>query len=108
MKLYKTILLGFLISLLGSCEKENTIENNDNPENKGWVLVWYDEFDTPTEDNRPNPSKWTYELGASGFGNGELQNYTNKEKNASYATYNGESCLKITALKDGDGVVCNL
>ena len=99
MKLYKTILLGFLFVLLGSCEKENAIENNYNPEDKGWVLVWSDEFDTPTEDNRPNPSKWTYELGASGFGNGELQNYTNKEKNASYATYNGESCLKITAME---------
>ena len=103
MKHYKTILLGFLALSLGSCEKESALEGNDNPENNGWVLVWSDEFDTPTEDNRPNPSKWTYELGASGFGNNEMQNYTNKEKNASYATYNGESCLKITALKDGDG-----
>ena len=45
MKLYKTILLGFLFVLLGSCEKENAIENNYNPEDKGWVLVWSDEFD---------------------------------------------------------------
>lgn len=83
MKRYKTILLGCLaVSPLffTSCEKEETLEGNSNPENNGWVLVWSDEFNTPTEDNRPDPSKWTYELGASGFGNDELQNYTNKEK----------------------------
>lgn len=102
MKHYKTILLGFLALALGSCE-EDTPETGGKPEDNGWVLVWSDEFDTPTEDNRPNPSKWTYELGASGFGNSELQNYTDKEKNASYTTYKGEGCLKITALKDGDG-----
>jgi len=102
MKHYKTILLGFLALALGSCE-EDTPETGGKPEDNGWVLVWSDEFDTPTEDNRPNPSKWTYELGASGFGNDEQQNYTDKEKNASYTTYKGEGCLKITALKDGDG-----
>ena len=103
MKHYKTILLGFLALSFGSCGKDDALESNSTPENNGWVLVWSDEFNTPTEDNRPDPSKWTYELGASGFGNGELQNYTNKEKNASYTTYKGEGCLKITALKDGDG-----
>lgn len=59
MKPYKTILLSLLILplplLLGSCEKEEEIENTR------WVLVWSDEFDTPTPDNRPDPSKWTYE-----------------------------------------------
>ena len=103
MKHYKIILLSFLALSFGSCGKEDALEGNSTPENNGWELVWSDEFNTPTEDNRPDPSKWTYELGASGFGNGELQNYTNKEKNASYTTYNGEGCLKITALKDGDG-----
>ena len=68
MKRYKTILLGCLaVSPLffTSCEKEETLEGNSNPENNGWVLVWSDEFNTPTEDNRPDPSKWTYELGAT-------------------------------------------
>ena len=55
MKPYKTILLSLLILplplLLGSCEKEEEIENTR------WVLVWSDEFDTPTPDNRPDPSK---------------------------------------------------
>ena len=46
MKPYKTILLSLLILplplLLGSCEKEEEIENTR------WVLVWSDEFDTQT------------------------------------------------------------
>lgn len=102
MKHYRTILLGFLALALGSCDDE-TPENGGTPEDNGWVLVWSDEFDTPTSDNRPNPSKWTYELGASGYGNNEKQNYTNQVKNASYETYDGVGCMKITALKDGDG-----
>ena len=100
MKPYKTILLSLLILplplLLGSCEKEEEIENTR------WVL---DEFDTPTPDNRPDPSKWTYEKGASGYGNQELQNYTDRVENASYTTHKGLGCLKITALNDNyDGV----
>ena len=103
MKPYKTILLSLLILplplLLGSCEKEEEIENTR------WVLVWSDEFDTPTPDNRPDPSKWTYEKGASGYGNQELQNYTDRVENASYTTHKGLGCLKITALNDNyDGV----
>ena len=98
MKPYKTILLSLLILplplLLGSCEKEEEIENTR------WVLVWSDEFYTPTPDNRPDPSKWTYEKGASGYGNQELQNYTDRVENASYTTHKGLGCLKITALND--------
>ena len=36
-------------------------------------LVWNDEFDTP---GLPDPSKWSYDLGGGGWGNGELQFYT--------------------------------
>ena len=70
MKHYKIILLSFLALSFGSCGKDDALEGNNTPENNGWELVWSDEFNTPTEDNRPDPSKWTYELGASGFGNG--------------------------------------
>ena len=46
----------------------------------GMTLVWGDEFDTP---GVPDPSKWTYDLGngAWGWGNNELQNYTNSPEN---------------------------
>ena len=54
------------------------------------VLVWSDEFDVA---GVPNPEKWTYDLGATGWGNNEVQNYT--KENATVA--NG--ILKITAKK---------
>lgn len=37
-----------------------------------WEVVWSDEFDTPLIDS----SKWIYDIGDWGWGNGELQYYT--------------------------------
>jgi beta-glucanase (GH16 family) len=42
-------------------------------------LIFSDEFDTP---GSPDPSKWGYDLGGGGWGNGELQYYTNRIDNA--------------------------
>ncbi len=42
-------------------------------ENMDYCLVWSDEFE---EDGLPDETKWSYELGANGWGNHELQNYT--------------------------------
>ena len=53
-------------------------------------LKWSDEFDL---DGPPDPSKWGYDLGAGGWGNAELQNYTNRTDNSIVS--NGT--LKITA-----------
>jgi len=40
------------------------------------TLVWSDEFDNSSGTiAQPNPAVWTYDTGASGFGNGELENY---------------------------------
>jgi Glycosyl hydrolases family 16 len=41
-------------------------------------LVWSDEFNGTTI----NSSNWTYDLGNGGFGNNELENYTNRPENA--------------------------
>lgn len=105
----KTILYGLLavsLSLLpAGCEKNNRPDIPDGEEGTGtddsWVLVWSDEFDAPTPDGRPNPLNWSYDLGNSGFGNAELQNYTDRVENASYVTL-GDSigCLRIAALRD--------
>ncbi len=43
----------------------------------GQTLVWSEEFDGPTIDH----STWTYNVGGSGFGNGELQYYTARPEN---------------------------
>ena len=56
-------------------------------------LIWSDEFDTP---GAPDPAKWGYDIGAGGWGNNELQYYTNRLDNA--IVTNGT--LKITAQKE--------
>ncbi len=80
---------------LSGCGDDDNVDNSDP-----WVLVWGDEFNDPTADGRPDPSKWTYELGASGYGNEEKQNYTDRAENACYVIEDNEGCLKITALAD--------
>jgi beta-glucanase (GH16 family) len=47
----------------------------------GWTLVWSDEFAQP-DGSAPDSSKWTYDLGAGGWGNGEWQYYTSRTNNA--------------------------
>jgi beta-glucanase (GH16 family) len=41
----------------------------------GWKLVWSDEFDKP---GLPDNKKWAYDVGGHGWGNNELQFYTEK------------------------------
>lgn len=59
-------------------------------------LVWSDEFSV---DGAPDPSRWTYDLGAGGWGNNEFQTYTNSLDNARIE--NGS--LIIEARQSGDG-----
>ena len=58
-------------------------------------LLWSDEFDTP---GAPDATKWGYDLGTgdNGWGNAELQYYTNRAENVVVA--NG--VLKITARRE--------
>lgn len=46
-----------------------------------WVLVWADEFDQP-DGSAPDPAKWNHQQGGAGWGNGELQHYTNSTENS--------------------------
>ena len=39
----------------------------------GWRLVWSDEFDYT---GLPDSSRWSYDVGGHGWGNGEEQFYT--------------------------------
>ncbi|WP_242916708.1 glycoside hydrolase family 16 protein [Pontibacter liquoris] len=67
------------------------------PTDKGWTFetapVWADEFDYS---GVPNPAKWGYDIGGDGWGNNELQYYTNSDKNAKVA----DGKLTITARKE--------
>ena len=58
----------------------------------GMQLLWSDEFDGPTL----NMSWWTYELGAGGWGNAELQTYTNSSTNS----YINSGKLNIVAVNN--------
>ena len=44
-----------------------------------WQLVWADEFENS---GAPDPTKWTHELGAGGWGNREVQTYTSDLANS--------------------------
>ncbi|RYH74044.1 glycosyl hydrolase family protein [Flavobacteriaceae bacterium 144Ye] len=57
-------------------------------------LVWEDAFDV---NGAPDATKWTYDLGAGGWGNGESQTYTNASDNVIVE----DGLLKITAKADG-------
>jgi beta-glucanase (GH16 family) len=63
--------------------------------NKNYTLVWHDEFDGPNG-SLPDPKKWTYDLGGGGWGNQELESYTNRAENARIENGN----LIITARKE--------
>ncbi len=43
--------------------------------------IWQDEFNQ-TAGTGPDPAKWLYELGNNGWGNKELQNYTDSRENS--------------------------
>jgi beta-glucanase (GH16 family) len=69
-----------------------------DPGPDGWELAWSDEFDEPAG-TPPNPANWAYEIGdttpdgKNGWGNEELQYYTDDPSNA--AT-DGDGNLVIT------------
>lgn len=56
-------------------------------------IFWSDEFDSP---GPPNSAKWGYDLGAGGWGNNELEYYTNRTDNAVVS----DGTLKIILKKE--------
>ena len=57
---------------------------------------WQDEFNYT---GKPDATKWSYDLGDHGWGNNELENYTDKIENAKVENGN----LVITAVKEPSG-----
>jgi beta-glucanase (GH16 family) len=72
------------------------------PPTKGWTLVWSDEFNG-ADGSSPDSSKWTYDLGGKGWGNSELECYTNRLQNAHIQGGN----LVITALQESSPFACS-
>ena len=74
------------------------------------TLVWSDEFNGPA-DGQPDPANWTYDTGAGGFGNDELETYCAWASNAApcsaahpNAYVGGDGSLHIVARAAGNGV----
>jgi len=95
-----------IILFLASCGKKSDDGGGGGtigptvPVDKGWAFgstpIWAEEFDVP---GAPDPSNWFYDIGGSGWGNNELQYYTNSTSNANIAG----GYLTITARKEPMG-----
>ncbi|MFN7014364.1 MAG: glycoside hydrolase family 16 protein, partial [Bacteroidia bacterium] len=82
------------ILLFSSCEREavQTLPQRE------WELVWSDDFNGAAG-NAPDASKWTFDIGtgSNGWGNSELQYYTNRPANIQL---DGSGKLVITARSE--------
>jgi len=56
-------------------------QGGPRPSDSKWVLTWSDEFNGPNG-SPVDPSKWVFDLGGGGWGNQELEYYTDQLKNA--------------------------
>jgi beta-glucanase (GH16 family) len=76
------------------------------PPATGFTLAWSDEFNG-ADGSSLDASTWTYDIGGNGWGNNELEYYTNRTQNAQIKSGN----LVITAQKEtytgSDGVTRN-
>lgn len=46
-----------------------------------WILTWSDDFSAPAN-TAPSAANWVYDIGNGGWGNGELEYYSNRTVNA--------------------------
>lgn len=93
--IFLIIILFVILLFVPSCD------NPLDPEVPNWQLVWQDEFDGPAGQS-PDPAKWTFDIGTgdNGWGNQELQYYTNRQENVSL---DGTGNLLITARRESFG-----
>jgi beta-glucanase (GH16 family) len=93
--------------LLTACtQQDETRANRDTmlptpppttpPAPAGWRMTFADEFDAP-QGQPPDQTKWGYDLGGHGWGNNELQCYTNSTTNA---FHDGNGHLVIRAQRE--------
>jgi beta-glucanase (GH16 family) len=90
------IICSFLFISLSGCKKES----GQKLEQRNWQLVWSDEFDG-SPGASPDSSKWNFDIGVGpnndGWGNAELEYYTDRPVNASI---DSSGNLAITAKSE--------
>lgn len=89
-------LLVLVITGFYGCERDDVQKLDE----RSWQLVWSDDFNGVAGQS-PDATKWTYDLGTGegGWGNQELQSYTDNPQNVSL---DGGGNLVITALRAGN------
>jgi beta-glucanase (GH16 family) len=94
-RLYLTLLI--VSASLIACDAVDTQQLGE----RNWELTWSDEFEG-AEGTLPNSDNWTFDIGTGqdGWGNQELQYYTDRPENISL---NGEGQLVITARSESFG-----
>ena len=65
----------------------------------GWTLTWSDDFDGPAG-GAIDPSKWGFDTGNGGWGNAELEDYTDRTDNV---RTDGQGHLEIVARAESFG-----
>jgi beta-glucanase (GH16 family) len=89
----------FFMTLAACLSSPRASGSSMNPINstptKGYSLVWYDEFNQPDGES-PDPKKWNYSTGGNGWGNGELECYTDRTNNS----FIDRGMLVITAVQE--------
>ena len=93
------ILIAMTLAAVSSLAQQATSPNRPTRPTrvlKAWKIVWSDEFNG-TDGTLPDSTKWTYDLGGGGWGNSELETYTNSTANVQQKG----GYLVITAIKGG-------
>jgi beta-glucanase (GH16 family) len=95
---FKFLLAAPVLWMMASCDKAEDLGGCQFPEMDEYRLVWSDEFEGPAIDT----TKWSFEIGDGcpllcGWGNNELQYYTDRPENA---FINDEGHLVIKSIKE--------
>jgi beta-glucanase (GH16 family) len=99
--LFVLVVCGFIVCACAAAQAGGTQLSSAQ-----WTLVWSDEFNGPNG-SAVDPSKWVSETGGGGWGNNELESYTNRTQNA----YQQDGNLVIKILQEkitgADGIARN-
>jgi beta-glucanase (GH16 family) len=95
-KTVPAVICSLLLITLYGCDKENV----QKLEKRNWQLTWSDDFDGAAGES-PDAANWVFDIGTGpnndGWGNSELQYYTDRTSNASL---DGNGNLVITARRE--------
>jgi beta-glucanase (GH16 family) len=85
-----------LVLAVSGCGSANGVIVPATPTGGGWTLSWSDEFEGPA--GAPvDATRWTFDVGGGGWGNRELESYTDRPKNA---RLDGDGALVIDVLRE--------